>query len=90
AQALEMVRDTGVASGPVELRARFDETHLDVFVLYEGEVMEAPKERPSPEALLGDAKEVAAFAAYMLTRLGDKVTFGRLGHRARITLRFDH
>ncbi len=59
AQALEVVRDTGVAHGPVELRARFDETHLDVFVLYEGEVLEAPKNRPSPEALLGDAKEVA-------------------------------
>lgn len=90
AQALEVVRDTGVAHGPVELRARFDETHLDVFVLYEGEVLEAPKNRPSPEALLGDAREVAGFAAYMLTRLGDKVTFGRLGGRARITLRFDH
>lgn len=90
AQALEMIRDTGVAHGPVELRARFDETHLDVFVLYDGEVLEVPKERPSPEALLGDPREVAAFSTYMLTRLGDKVTFGRLGQRARITLRFDH
>lgn len=90
AQALEVLQDTEIASGLVELRARFNETQLDVFLLYDGEVMEAPKARPSPEALLGDAKEVAAFAAYMLTRLGDKVTFGRLGERARITLRFDH
>ncbi|MBA4789737.1 MAG: xanthine/uracil/vitamin C permease [Rhizobiales bacterium] len=90
AQALELLQDNDIAHGLVELRARFDEAHLDVFLLYEGEVMEAPKERPSPEALLGDAKEVAAFAAYMLTRLGDKVTFGRHGARARITLRFDH
>ncbi|TCT06628.1 uracil-xanthine permease family protein [Aquabacter spiritensis] len=90
AQALEIVLDTELAAGPVELRARFDETHLDVFILYQGEVLEAPKERPSPDALLGDAKEVAAFAAYMLTRLGDRVTFGRLGARARIALRFDH
>ncbi len=90
AQALELLQDNDIATSPVELRARFDETHLDVFLLYEGEVMEAPKERPSPEALLGDTKEVAAFAAYMLTRLGDRVTFGRTGARARITLRFDH
>lgn len=90
AQALELVQDNGIAESTVELRARFDEAHLDVFLLYEGEVMEAPKERPSPEALLGDAREVAGFAAYMLTRLSDKVTFGRQGARARITLRFDH
>lgn len=90
AQALELLQDNEIAKGPVELRARFDEAHLDVYLLYEGEVMEAPKERPSPEALLGDAQEVAGFAAYMLTRLSDKVTFGRQGARARITLRFDH
>ncbi|MFG1412438.1 solute carrier family 23 protein [Xanthobacter sp. VTT E-85241] len=90
AQALEVIVDTGIAEGPVELRARFDESHLDVFVLYDGAVLEVPKERPSPEALLGDAKEVAGFAAYLLVKLGDRVTFGRAAGRARITLRFDH
>ncbi len=90
AQALELVTDSGLAEGPIELRARFDETHLDVFLLYDGEVVEPPKEQPSPEALLGDAKEVAAFAAYMLQRLSDHVRFGRSGGRARIALRFDH
>ncbi|OYX13876.1 MAG: hypothetical protein B7Z15_05800 [Rhizobiales bacterium 32-66-8] len=90
AQALEVLIDAGIAEGPVELRARFDETHLDVFVLYDGAVMEVPKERPSPDALLGDAAEVAGFAAYMLSKLGDHVSFGRTGARARITLRFDH
>ncbi|MFS8036966.1 uracil-xanthine permease family protein [Xanthobacter sp. AM11] len=90
AQALELVADSGIAEGPIELRARFDETHLDVSVVYDGEVMEAPKERPSPEALLGDAREQASFAAYMLTHLSDHVSFGRAGGRARILLRFDH
>ncbi|MEP9350867.1 solute carrier family 23 protein [Xanthobacter sp. KR7-225] len=90
AQALEIIADSGIAEGEVEVRARFDETHLDVEVLYEGEVMEAPKERPSPEALFGDAKEVAGFGAYMLKQLGEHVKFGRAGDRARITLRFDH
>ncbi|QTL05103.1 purine/pyrimidine permease [Aquabacter sp. L1I39] len=90
AQALEVVVDNGIAEGPVELRARFDETHLDVFVIYDGAVLEVPKERPSPEALLGDAQEVARFAAYLLKGLGDKVTFGRVGGKARIILRFDH
>lgn len=90
AQALEIIADAGIAEGDVEVRARFDETHLDVEVLYEGEVMEAPKERPSPEALFGDAKEVAAFGAFMLKQLGEHVRFGRTGDRARIALRFDH
>lgn len=91
AQALELVIDSGIAEGPIELRARFDETHLDVYLIYDGEVVEAPKERPSPEALLGDAKEQASFAAWMLKRLSDRVHFGRTGGgRARIALRFDH
>lgn len=91
AQALELVADSGIAEGPLELRARFDEAHLDVYLLYDGEVVEAPKERPSPEALLGDAKEQASFAAWMLKRLSDHVHFGRTaGGKARILLRFDH
>lgn len=90
AQALELVADSGIAEGPIELRARFDESHLDVSVVYDGIVMEAPKERPSPEALLGDAQEQASFAAYMLTHLSDHVSFGRTGGRARIMVRFDH
>ena len=90
AQALELVMDSGLAEGPLEMRARFDEAHLDVFLLYDGEVVEPPKERPPPEALLGDAREVAGFAAYMLQRLSDHVRFGRSQGRARIALRFDH
>ncbi|WP_454914809.1 uracil-xanthine permease family protein [Xanthobacter sediminis] len=90
AQALELVTDSGIAKGPVELRARFDEAHLDVYLLYDGEIVQPPRERPAPEALLGDAKEVAAFTAYMLQRLSDHVRFGRSQGRARIALRFDH
>ncbi len=90
AQALEMLHDNGVATGDVELRARFDETHLDVYLLYDGPQMEAPKQRPAPEALLGDAQEVASFAAYMLQKLSDRVTFGQSGGRSRVALRFDH
>lgn len=90
AQALELVTDSGLAQGPVELRARFDEAHLDVYLVYDGEIVQPPKERPPPEALLGDAQEVAAFTAYMLQRLSDRVRFGRTQGRARISLRFDH
>ncbi|MFG1477073.1 solute carrier family 23 protein [Xanthobacter sp. V4C-4] len=90
AQALELVTDSGLADDAIELRARFDEAHLDVYLLYHGEIVQPPKERPPPEALLGDAKEVAGFAAYMLQRLSDQVHFGRSHGRARIALRFDH
>ncbi|GGF76974.1 hypothetical protein GCM10007301_41100 [Azorhizobium oxalatiphilum] len=91
AQALEVLLDNDIAAGDVELRARFDETHLDVYLLYDGEVMEAPKVRPAPEALLGEPAEVAAFSAYLIKRLSDRVTFGRtVSGKARIALRFDH
>ncbi|WP_332117711.1 uracil-xanthine permease family protein [Azorhizobium caulinodans] len=90
AQALELLLENSIATGEVEVRARFDETHLDVFLLYDGAVLEPPKSRPSPEALLGDDAEVAAFCAYMIQKLSDHVTFGQSGGRARIALRFDH
>ncbi|WP_051357432.1 solute carrier family 23 protein [Azorhizobium doebereinerae] len=90
AQALEVLLEHGIAAGDVEVRARFDETHLDVFLLYDGEPLVAPKERPSPEALLGEPAEVAAFCAYLIQRLSDRVTFGQTGGRSRIALRFDH
>ncbi len=90
AQALELVAESGMAKGPIELSARFDETHLDVRLVYDGTVVEAPKTRPPPEALLGSPEDVAAFTAYMLKSLSDGVRFGRSGGKARIALRFDH
>ncbi len=89
AQALELAEEVGATGSNTELRARFDETHLDVVIIYDGPPLVVPKRQPSAESLLEEGA-AGSFGAYMLSRLGDHVTFGRNGSRGRILLRFDH
>ena len=90
AEAVETLIDTGVAENGLEMEARFDETNFDVVLLYEGEAIEIPTLRPSPEDLLGDAKAVARFVGYMLSKRADKLVLGMRGSRQALTLRFEH
>lgn len=90
AEAVEMLLDTGLAPGELEMRARFDETDFDVVLLYTGEPLEIPTLRPSPEDLLGDNAAVARFVGYMLSKRADKLVLGKKGDKQALTLRFDH
>lgn len=90
AEAVETLIDTGVAENGLEMEARFDETNFDVVLLYKGEAIEIPTLRPSPEDLLGDAKAVARFVGYMLSKRADKLVMGMRGDRQALTLRFEH
>jgi len=90
AQAIEMVANAQIARGAIDLHASFDEAHLDVHILYDGDPISPPKERPDPDVLLGAPTEMATFMAYILTKLCDETVFGRRGARACITLRFHH
>ncbi|QTL05937.1 purine/pyrimidine permease [Aquabacter sp. L1I39] len=88
AQAAEFARDQQPA-GPITLTARYDEARLSVTLLYEGAALAAPSRQPNPEALLGDAEEANMFTAFLLTRLCDRVQYGRRADRAFIDLSFD-
>lgn len=90
AEAAEMLLDNDLATGDVEMRAHFDEMNFDVSLLYNGEPIEVPSLRPSPEALLGDAGEVARFVGYMLSKRADHLVLGREGERQVLTLRMEH
>ncbi|MBB3771368.1 xanthine/uracil permease [Angulomicrobium tetraedrale] len=90
AEAVETLLDTETAAGALELRARFDENNFDVTLLYQGEAIEVPTLRPSPEDLLGDAKAVARFVGYMLSKRADKLVIGMEGERQALSLRFEH
>lgn len=90
AEACEMLLDTGMAPGELEMRARFDEANFNVSLVYRGEQIEIPSIRPSPEDLLGDAKAVARFVGYMLSKRADKLVLGKAGPLQSLTLRFEH
>ncbi|MFD2030559.1 hypothetical protein ACFSKM_10155 [Ancylobacter dichloromethanicus] len=85
-----MLLDTEVAQGSLEMRAHFDENNFDVSLIYEGEPIAIPTQRPSPEDLLGDAQAVARFVGYMLSKRADKLILGKDGTRQKLTLRFEH
>lgn len=90
AQAIEMLRNGEVATGPLDLHARFDETSIDVHILYDGEVISLPSARPMPDALLGTRTDVLAFSAFLLTQLADKARFSHRQNRACVSLHFHH
>ena len=90
AEGVEMLLDTSVAPGKLEVRAHFDEENFDVALLYEGEPITIPDHRPSPEDLLGDAHAVARFVGYMLSKRADRLVLGTDGTQQKLTLRFEH
>lgn len=90
AEGVEMLLDTEVAQGTLEMRAHFDENNFDVSLLYEGEPISIPTHRPSPEDLLGDAQAVARFVGYMLSKRADRFVLGTEGTRQKLTMRFEH
>lgn len=92
AQVLDAFRENEIATGPMRLRARFDENDLDVTVIYEGAPLPAPAPgaAPSPEDLLGDRAAVARFLSHFLAHLGDRMVRGREGGRETLTLRFEN
>lgn len=90
AQAIEMLRNGDVCTGPMELHARFDETSIDIHILYHGDVVVLPAARPMPEALLGEKSEVLGFSAFLLTQLADKARFSHRQDRACVSLHFHH
>ncbi|WP_428030396.1 uracil-xanthine permease family protein [Ancylobacter sp.] len=90
AEGVEMLLDTEVAQQQLEIRAHFDENNFDVSLIYEGEPITIPTQRPSPEDLLGDQHAVARFVGYMLSKRADRLVLGQDGTRQKLTLRFEH
>lgn len=90
AEGVEMLLDTGVAQGELEMRARFDENNFDVSLLYKGDPISIPTHRPAPEDLLGDAEAVARFVGYMLSKRADRLVLGKEGERQVLNMRFEH
>ena len=90
ALAAEAILESGLARDGVRLDAQFDETHLDIAVIYEGTAIERPTAQPSPEALLGDEREVGRYVGWTLGQLSDALELRSDGDRRTVFIRFEH
>ena len=90
AQSIETIVDSGVASGPLEIEASFDEFSLDLRVSYDGPPLELPEVRPSNEEIMASAEGARRLAGFMLRRYADRVQAAHKAGRSTILFHFDH
>ena len=89
-QSIETIVGSGVARGPLNVEASFDEFSLDLRVTYEGTPLELPDKRPTTEEIIESEDGERKLAGYMLRRLADRVASTRRGGRSTILFHFDH
>ncbi|MDM0014586.1 solute carrier family 23 protein [Variovorax sp. J22P168] len=89
-QSIETIISSGVATGPLEVEAAFDEFNLDLRVSYAGEALELPEARPSVEEIIESEDGERKLAGFLLRRFADRVTSRRNGDRSTIGFHFDH
>lgn len=90
ALAAEAILESGLARDGVRLEVQFDETHLDVAIAYAGTALERPTSQPSPDALLGDEREVGRYVGWTLGQLSDSLRLETEGDRQTVAMRFEH
>jgi xanthine permease XanP len=90
AQSIETIVDSGVATGPLEIEASFDEFSLDLRVSYDGPPLELPEVRPSNEEIMASEEGARRLAGFMLRRHADRVQAAHKAGRSTILFHFDH
>ncbi|HKC43154.1 MAG TPA: solute carrier family 23 protein [Burkholderiales bacterium] len=90
AQSIETIVDSGVASGPLEIEASFDEFSLDLRVSYDGPPLELPEARPSNEEIMASEEGAHRLAGFLLRRHADRVQATTRAGRSTILFHFDH
>jgi len=90
AQSIETIVDSGVASGPLEIEASFDEFSLDLRVSYDGPPLELPEARPSNEEIIASEEGAHRLAGFLLRRHADRVQATTRAGRSTILFHFDH
>jgi xanthine permease XanP len=89
-QSIETIASSGVAAGPLEVEASFDEFNLDVRVSYDGPPLMLPERRPTNEEIIASEEGERKLAGFMLRRYADRVASAQKGDRSTILFHFDH
>jgi len=80
----------GLVTGTAQAEVRFDEFNLDVDLRYEGQLMEFPTSRPTPDMLLADESAVTSLSGFMMRQLADRLSVEQVNGQCRIQLHFVH
>jgi NCS2 family nucleobase:cation symporter-2 len=89
-QSIETLVGSGVATGPLEVAASFDEFNLDLRVSYAGSPIELPEKRPSNQEIMASEAGEQRLAGYLLRRYADRVAATQANGRTTILFHFDH
>lgn len=89
-QSIDTILSSGVAAGPLEVQASFDDFDVEVRVSYDGPPLALPEKRPTMDEVLDTADGERRLAGYMLRRFADRVSATQKGGRSTIFFKFVH
>lgn len=89
-QSIETLRGSGLADGPLEVDASFDEFNVVLRLSYDGPPLELPTERPSDEEIMASDEGERRLAGFMLRRFADRVAATGRNGRSIVTFQFMH
>jgi len=89
-QSIDTILSTGVARGPLEVEASFDDFDVEVRVSYDGVPLELPVQRPTMDEVLDSADGERKLAGFMLRSFADRVSATQKNGRSTIFFRFVH
>ncbi len=89
-QSIELLADSGVTKGALNVAVSFDEFSLDVGVSYDGVPLELPDQRPSNDEIVTSYEGQYRLAGYMLRNLADRVQVNNRGGHTTVAFHFDH
>ncbi len=89
-QLTEAVAENCRPKGAVLVELRFDEFNLDATVIYEGEALEFPDVRPSPQDILESDLGARLLAGFILRRSADRIVSETHDGRCHVQFHFDH
>jgi len=89
-QSIDTIQSTGVAKGPLEIEAAFDEFDVEIRVMYDGTPLEMPETPPTHDEVIDSPDGERLLAGYMLRRFADRVASQCRNGRSTIFFRFVH
>ncbi len=82
---LELVR-----AGKVRLEVSFDEYNLAVKVVYNGTLMEFPKNRPTEDELLNEDNALVKLSGFLMRKYSNRIDACLLGENCILQIHFEH
>jgi len=89
-QLVDAVRSDFWQSGTLDIKASFDEFNLNVDLVYEGNALVFPEQRPSNKQIRESEDGAHLMAGYMLKKCADRLRSQEKNGKAFLHLHYDH